>query len=92
MRLDLFLKASRLVLRRSIAQQLCDAGAVFVNDIPSKSAREVRPGDRISIRRRDRELVVRITSLPATKQVARADAPSLYEVISDTAVKQNPAD
>jgi ribosomal 50S subunit-recycling heat shock protein len=89
MRLDLFLKASRLVLRRSVAQQLCDGGVVSVNEIPSKSAREVRSGDRISIQRRDRKLVVRVVSIPATKQVARADAPSLYEVISDTGVKQD---
>jgi ribosomal 50S subunit-recycling heat shock protein len=47
MRIDLFLKASRLCLRRSVAQELCDAGAVEVNGAPAKSSRAVRVGDEI---------------------------------------------
>ena len=83
MRLDQYLRASRLVLRRTVAQELCEAGAVFVNGAAARSSRAVREGDELTIRRRERALTVRVLSLPQTKQVSRADAPSLYEVVSD---------
>jgi ribosomal 50S subunit-recycling heat shock protein len=83
MRLDQFLRASRLVLRRTVAQELCEAGAVSVNGAAARSSRTVRDGDEISIRRRERALTVRVLTVPQTKQVSRADASSLYEIISD---------
>jgi ribosomal 50S subunit-recycling heat shock protein len=83
MRLDQYLRASRLVLRRTVAQELCEAGAVAVNGAAARSSRTVREGDELSLRRRGRLLTVRVLSLPQTKQVSRADASSLYEVISD---------
>jgi ribosomal 50S subunit-recycling heat shock protein len=83
MRLDQYLRASRLVLRRTVAQELCEAGAVFVNGATARSSRAVREGDELTIRRRERALTVRVLSLPQTKQVSRADAPTLYEVIGD---------
>jgi ribosomal 50S subunit-recycling heat shock protein len=87
MRLDQYLRATRLVLRRTVAQELCEAGAVFVNGAPARSSRAVREGDELTIRRRDRALTVRVLSLPQTKQVSRADAPTLYEVISNIETK-----
>ncbi len=92
MRLDQFLRASRLVLRRTVAQELCEAGAVEVNGQPARSSRAVRPGDEITLRRRSRALTVRVASVPQTKQVSRAEAPSLYEVIADTPVEDDVAD
>jgi ribosome-associated heat shock protein Hsp15 len=83
MRLDLFLKASRLCLRRSVAQELCDADAVKVNGNTAKAGRAINPGDLITIERRDRVLTVRVESVPQTKQVARAEAASLYTVVED---------
>lgn len=83
MRLDQYLRASRLVLRRTIAQELCEAGAVLVNGAAARSSRAVREGDELTIRRRQRALTVRVRSIPQTKQVSRADASSLYEVIND---------
>ena len=83
MRLDQFLRSSRLILRRTVAQELCEAGAVEVNGDRARASRAVREGDRIGIRRRGRLLVVRVASLPAVRQPAKADAASLYEVISD---------
>ena len=83
MRVDLFLKASRLCLRRTLAQELCDAGAVEVNGAQAKSSRAVRVGDEIPLRRRHRVTRVRVLQLPATKQVARHEASSLYEILSD---------
>jgi ribosomal 50S subunit-recycling heat shock protein len=50
MRLDKFLKLSRLVRRRTVAKELCEAGAVSVNGKPAKPAQEVAVGDVIEIR------------------------------------------
>jgi ribosomal 50S subunit-recycling heat shock protein len=83
MRLDLFLKASRLCQRRTIAQKVCDAGLVFVNERPAKSAHTVKPGDQITIRRRDRITTVRVLSLPAARQTSRNDAGNLIELLSE---------
>jgi ribosomal 50S subunit-recycling heat shock protein len=84
MRLDLFLKASRLCPRRSVAQQLCDAGLVLLNGTPVKSAHVVRVDDQLTIRKRDKELVVRVSSVPAARQTSRKDAATLYELLSET--------
>jgi ribosomal 50S subunit-recycling heat shock protein len=86
MRLDLFLKASRLCLRRSVAQALCEAGAVLVNGAAAKSSRTVHAGDEISLRRRNRLLTIRVLALPLTRQTSKQDAPDLYEIVSDTAL------
>lgn len=88
MRLDLFLKASRLCPRRAVAQELCEAGAVEVNGLASKSSRDVKAGEEITLRRRHRVTVVRILSVPTTKQVARHEASSLYEIISDAKLEE----
>jgi ribosomal 50S subunit-recycling heat shock protein len=87
MRLDLFLKLSRLCPRRSIAQQLCDAGFVLLNGRPAKSAHAVKPNDEITVRRRDRVTVVRVLTVPPQRSVSRRDASSLIEVIEETELK-----
>ncbi len=86
MRLDHFLRASRLVLRRTVAQELCDAGLVSVNETPARSSRNIRTGDEITLQRRDRILRVRVKEVPTTKQVSRVEAPALYEIISDSKI------
>jgi ribosomal 50S subunit-recycling heat shock protein len=81
MRLDIFLKLSRLVPRRTLAQEMCEAGAVKLNALRAKSAREVRPGDLISIRQRGRITTVRVIDVPV-RPPSKREAPSLYEIIS----------
>jgi ribosomal 50S subunit-recycling heat shock protein len=83
MRLDLFLKASRLSPGRSIAQKLCAAGLVSVNNRPAKSAHVVKAGDELAIRTRSRLLVVRIEAVPHTHNTPKKEATMLYEVIKD---------
>ena len=83
MRLDLFLKSSRLCLRRTVAQQLCDAGLVTLNDKPAKSSTPVQLGNELSIRRRDSVLRVRIVALPKSRQTSRSEASALYEMLSE---------
>jgi ribosomal 50S subunit-recycling heat shock protein len=89
MRLDLFLKASRLCPRRTVAQELCDAGAVLVNGTAGKSARAINAGDEISLRRRNRQLSVRVLTVPTTRQTARSDASSLYEILSEETISDD---
>jgi ribosomal 50S subunit-recycling heat shock protein len=90
MRLDLFLKASRLSPRRAVAQALCDAGAVSVNGVTAKSSRAVRVGDEISLRRRSHLLIVRVLEVPTTRQTSRADAVRLFEIMSERVISENP--
>ena len=92
MRLDQFLRASRLVIRRTVAQELCEAGAVSVNGAAARQSRSVRPGDEITITRRDRQLSVRVREVPTTKQVARERAHALYEVLSERILERDPSD
>lgn len=83
MRLDLFLKTSRLVVRRSVAQELCDAGLIKVNGSVAKSSKEVKPGDEIAIKRRNRETIVAVNELPESKQVSKRSAGELYRIIEE---------
>lgn len=83
-RLDLFLKLSRLCPRRSIAQKLCDAGIVFLNGRAAKSAHDVKAGDEIAIRKANEHIVVRVLNVPTSRNVARRDANSLIEIVSKT--------
>ena len=92
MRLDQFLRASRLVLRRTVAQELCEAGAVSVNGAAARQSRTVRPGDEITLNRRDRQLTIRVREVPATKQVARSEAHALYEVLNERVFEPDPFD
>lgn len=81
MRLDIFLKQSRLVPRRTLAQQMCEAGAIKLNGARAKSAREVHASDLIAIRQRGRITTVRVLEVPA-KPPSKAQAASLYETVS----------
>jgi ribosomal 50S subunit-recycling heat shock protein len=88
MRLDLFLKVSRLIPRRSLAQEFCDAGLIKVNGLTAKSSKEVKPGDEIEIKRRNRLTKIRVLEIPARKQVARQQAADIYEIISEEILQE----
>jgi len=92
MRLDLFLKLSRLCPRRTLAQELCDAGLVLLNRRTAKSAHSVKAGDEITIRRRDRETTVHVLIAPATNNVSRRDASQLIEIVSEKTASKLKAD
>lgn len=86
MRLDVYLKLSRLITRRSLAREFCDAGRVTVNGAVSKSSKEVKAGDEIAIRRANRLTKVRVVSVPSKKQVSKEESVTLFSVISDEAL------
>lgn len=81
MRLDLFLKHSRLVVRRPVAQAMCDAGAVMVNGSVGKPGRSVAVGDTLQIRQRGRLTTVRILTVPA-RPPSKAQSVELYELLN----------
>lgn len=83
MRLDLFLKLSRLCPRRSLAQKLCDAGFVLVNERTAKPAHVVKAGDRIRVRMRDRETEVQVMTVPDARNISKRDGKDLIAVISE---------
>ena len=83
MRLDLYLKLTRLVPRRSTAKDLCDAGGVSVNGQIARAGREVRTGDRIELRLPARECTVEVLGLPAGRSVPKAAARELFRLIGE---------
>jgi ribosomal 50S subunit-recycling heat shock protein len=89
MRLDLFLKSSRLLLRRTLAQKFTKAGLVKVNGLTAKSGREVKVDDEIEIKRHNRITRVKVLKVPEKKQVSKKDASSLYEIISEEKVEED---
>lgn len=89
MRLDLFLKTSRLIPRRSLAQEFCDAGLIKVNDAAAKSSKEVKAGDEIEIKRRSRITRLKILGIPAQKQVSKQSAADLFEILSEETLEDD---
>jgi len=89
MRLDLFLKSSRLCPRRTIAQKLCDAGLVRVGDRKAKPAQAVHPGDEITILRANRVTTIRVKEVPVSRQTSRKEAGSLFEVLHDEVLERD---
>jgi ribosomal 50S subunit-recycling heat shock protein len=72
-RLDLFLKTSRLVKRRTVAQELCDAGRVLVNGAAAKPAKEVRPGDVLTLAFSSRTVEIEVLGLPLKSRTAPSE-------------------
>ncbi len=87
MRLDAFLKVSRLIKRRSVAKDLCDAGRVRLGGARAKPGREVKPGDVLSVRLSRRNVVVEVVEIPQGN-VPRGSAAGLYRIIEDTAIEE----
>lgn len=78
MRLDKYLKVSRLIKRRTVANEACDAGRVLVGGKPARASYEVKAGDEITLTLGVRELTVEVVSVQET--VAKQDAAMLYRV------------
>ena len=80
MRLDKYLKISRIIKRRTVANEACDAGRVNVNDVPAKASYNVKIGDKISIKLGNREIKIEVTSI--NEYVKKEDASSMYKILS----------
>ncbi len=80
MRLDKYLKVSRLIKRRTVANEACDGGRVSVNGRIVKASYDVKVGDEMEIRFGSRALKIRVTDV--REQVGKSDASTLYEVLA----------
>lgn len=81
MRLDKYLKVSRLIKRRTVANEACDAGKVLVNDKVARASYDVKVDDVILLNLGVRQLKVQVVSVQET--VAKNDAPLLYRVLGE---------
>ena len=80
MRLDKYLKVSRLIKRRTIANEACDAGRVFINGNPAKASANVKVGDQITISFGNKEVKVEV--LDVTETVRKEEAKELFKYLS----------
>ena len=79
MRLDKYLKIARIIKRRTVANEACDAGRVTVNGKVARASYDVKSGDIIEIAFGTRTVKVQVTSVAET--VKKDDAASLYKII-----------
>ena len=79
MRLDKFLKVSRLIKRRTVANEACDAGRVLVNDKPAKASVPVKTGDTIEIQFGSRNVKVEVLDVKET--VKKEEVENLYRYV-----------
>ena len=82
MRVDKFLKVSRLIKRREVAKELCDAGYVLLNGKEAKPASDIKAGDVLKLRLGQRELEVKALSI--LPYAGKEQATTMYEVLSDS--------
>lgn len=81
MRLDKYLKITRLIKRRTIANEACDAGRIAVNGKPQRASYDVKENDMIEINLGTRPLKVRV--LRVSEYATKEDASTNYEVVGE---------
>lgn len=81
MRLDKFLKVSRIIKRRALAKEVADQGRILINDKIAKSSSNVVPNDQVEIRFGNKTLVIRVEQLLDTTK--KDDAERMYTIISE---------
>lgn len=80
MRLDKFLKVSRIIKRRTVANEACDGEHVFVNGKRAKASYDVKVGDTVEITFGDKTLKFRVVDV--REHALKADASEMYEIIN----------
>lgn len=79
MRLDKYLKVSRLIKRRTVANEACDAGRVLINEKPAKASAQVKTGDILEIQFGSRNVKVEVLEIKET--VKKEEAESMYRYL-----------
>lgn len=87
MRIDKFLKNSRLIKRRTIAKEACDSGRILINNKVAKAGSDVSIGDIISIQFGNKKIEARVLELKESSK--KDDAMNMYEICSEEMVDQN---
>lgn len=85
MRLDKFLKVSRLIKRRTLAKEVSDQGRVSINGQTAKASSTVKPGDEISIRFGQKIVTVRVEKIQETTR--KEEASQMYTVLKEEKVE-----
>lgn len=80
MRLDKYLKVTRLIKRRTVANEACDADKVFVNDKPARASYNVKVGDVITINMGQKPLKVKVTAI--SEHVTKENAADNYTIVN----------
>ncbi len=78
MRIDKFLKISRLIKRRTVANEACDKGRILINDKIAKASTDVKEGDIIAITMGEKVLKVKVLDATST-HVLKENAPLMYQ-------------
>ncbi|PFA63708.1 hypothetical protein CN378_17055 [Bacillus sp. AFS015802] len=86
MRLDKFLKVSRLIKRRTLAKEIADQGRITVNGQQAKASSNVKVGDELSVRFGQRIMRVKIERLLETTK--KEEASGLYSVLSEERIQE----
>jgi ribosomal 50S subunit-recycling heat shock protein len=81
MRLDKYLKVSRIIKRRTVANEACDGGRVSVNGRPAKASHEVKPGDVIEISFGQRRLKAEVINV--TEHAGKDGAAGMYRILPE---------
>ncbi|MBU5363515.1 MAG: RNA-binding S4 domain-containing protein [Enterococcus sp.] len=87
MRLDKFLKISRIIKRRTVAKEVADKGRIQVNGKLAKSSTDVKVGDELRIQFGNKVLEVAVEELHESTK--KDDAAKMYRIISETRVENN---
>ena len=87
MRLDKYLKVSRIIKRRSVAKEVSDKGRIKVNGLLAKSSTDLKINDTIEIRFGNKLLTVRVLEMKDSTK--KEDAVKMYEIISETRIDLN---
>ena len=87
MRLDKFLKVSRIIKRRTLAKEVADKGRITVNGTPAKASTTVKVGDELFIQFGQKLVTVRIDQLG--ENVRKDDAANMYTVLKEERVQQD---
>ena len=82
MRLDKYLKVSRLIKRRTVANEACDNGLISINGRPQRASYDVKVGDQLTLTFGERTLTVEVVSISET--AGKAEASAMYREISRT--------
>ena len=86
MRLDKYMKVSRIIKRRTVAKEVCDAGRINVNGRPAKAGTDIKAGDILDITYGRNKLEVEVLKLAETIRADEAD--SLYKVINRVSMRE----
>ena len=82
MRLDKFLKVSRIIKRRTIAKEVADKGRIQINGLSAKSSSDVKVGDELTIAFGNKTLVIRIDKIVETTK--KEESKEMFSIVSET--------